>query len=389
MTAEHPPDEGARPALTASSPTVAQAPERKISPRRKLAIAFVVVVALGLVAAGRFDIPYYALSPGSIRETEPLIQLGAGTPDPDAGSISFATVAVEGRLNLLQALSGWWDPTIDVVDEDLILGGRTQQQSDEVNQVLMNDSKELAIQLALTKLELAEPAGAVVTGALQPGGPGDGDGAAALSAGDVIVSVDAVPVRSAVEVLRAVDGLAVGAEVVLEIERAVADERGAIHTAGVDRPEPTVERAVLVDHDGRAALPYQLRDAYRTSYTGEVDIDSGQVGGPSAGLAFTLGIIDELTEGDLTGGFKVAATGTIDLQGEVGPIGGIQQKATAASRAGVELFLVPDSLPPSELAAAKELGKGVELVEVGSLDEALDALAAHRGNEAALPALRA
>ena len=84
----------------------------------------------------------------------------------------------------------------------------------------------------------------------------------------------------------------------------------------------------------------------------------------------------------------MAATGTIGLDGIVGPIGGIQQKAVAASRAGVQLFLVPDSLPASELEKARRLGKGVELVAVGTLDDALDALADHGGREAALPALR-
>lgn len=402
MTAEHRADGGARPESEPSLATVAQGPSRRSSLRRKVLAVLAAVVVLGLVAAARFHIPYYALSPGSIRPTEPLIQLGTGTPDPAAGDIAFATVAVEGRLNLLQALSGWWDPTIDVVDEDLILGGRSQQQSDAVNQVMMNDSKEIAIQLALSKLALAEPAGAVVLGPLPPEGPArddapdtasapapDPDPADALGAGDVVVAVDGTPVSTAAEVLSAVGDAERGDRVELTVARAAADERGAIHSANGPEPEAATVSVVLIEHGGVAAVPYQLRDAYRTSYPGEVDIDSGQVGGPSAGLAFTLGVIDELTEGDLTGGLKVAATGTIGLDGEVGPIGGIQQKAVAASRAGVELFLVPDTLPLSELAAARKLGKGVELVEVGSLDDALRALAEHRGaGEAALPELR-
>lgn len=398
MTAERPSDEGARREPEPSSDTVPQAPAGRSRARRRFLIGLVVVIAIGVVVAGRLHIPYYALSPGSIREAGPLIQVGSGTADPDAGEIAFATVSVEGRLNLLQALSGWWDSSIDVVDEDLILGGRTQQQSDAVNQILMNDSKDIAIQLALTKLGLASPFGAVVVDDLPDGdGPGavGGDGATdrqdgpdgpavALHTGDVIVAVAGAPVATAADVPAALRDAEIGASVEVSVQRGAADERGIV------RAETAVETLSVTvgQHDGGATLPYRLRDAVRSTYKGDVTIDSGQVGGPSAGLAFTLGVIDELTQGDLTGDTKVAATGTVGLDGVVGPIGGIQQKAVAASRAGVELFLVPDTLPDSELEKARKLGKGVELVEVGSLDDALEALADHGGREAALPALR-
>ncbi|MCC6436367.1 MAG: PDZ domain-containing protein [Acidimicrobiales bacterium] len=396
MTAEHQSDEGARQEPEPSSPTVPQRPARGGRTRRWVLIGLAVVVAIGVLMAGRLHIPYYALSPGSIREAGPLIRLGSGAEDPEAGEIAFATVSVEGRLNLLQALSGWWDGSIDVVDEDLILGGRTQQQSDAVNQILMKDSKDIAIQLALTRLGLATPIGAVVVdglpggeaagdaGPIGPRGQGDGGSGGELQTGDVIVAIAGTPVSTAADVPAALRAAEIGATVEVSVERGAADDRGIVRS---ETPAQTVSLSVS-EHDGGATLPYRLRDAVRSTYEGDVTIDSGQVGGPSAGLAFTLGVIDELTEGDLTGGTKVAATGTIGLDGIVGPIGGIQQKAVAASRAGVQLFLVPDSLPASELEKARRLGKGVELVAVGTLDDALDALADHGGRETALPALR-
>jgi PDZ domain-containing protein len=85
----------------------------------------------------------------------------------------------------------------------------------------------------------------------------------------------------------------------------------------------------------------------------DVSIDSGEVGGPSAGLAFTLALLDELTPGDLTGGAKVAATGTISLDGRVGAIGGLPQKAVAVRNAGAKVFMVPDTQSPEEIAQAK------------------------------------
>jgi PDZ domain-containing protein len=135
-----------------------------------------------------------------------------------------------------------------------------------------------------------------------------------------------------------------------------------------------------------AFLGVSVRTAYEVDYPHEVTIDSGQVGGPSAGLAFTLGVIDLLTPGDLTGGTEITATGTIRPDGSVGAIGGVQQKAAAVRRAGVRLFLVPAEQTPEELARARELaGKGVEIVPVKTLDEALDVLATRGGEEIAMP----
>ncbi len=347
-------------------PTDALAPRGRSS-RRWLALVLVAALTAGFVVLARFRIPYYALSPGSIRPAEPLIDLGSGTPDPDAGDIAFATVSVEGRVSLLQALAGWWDPAVDIVDEDLILGGRSPEENSQVNQVLMRDSKQVAVQVALHELGLSDPAGAEVVGPLDPAEPHR-----ELEAGDVIVGVAGHPVDSSAALIGQLAGTRPGDSLDVDVRR---DD------------ETTKVQVQLTNGDGGpGVLPYQVRDAFHATYDGDVTIDSGPVGGPSAGLAFTLGIIDLLSAGDLTGGKRVAATGTIAIDGTVGPIGGIQQKAVAARRAGIELFLVPNGLYPSDLAEARELSDGVELVPVGSLDDALAALAAHGGDEVALPA---
>jgi PDZ domain-containing protein len=135
-----------------------------------------------------------------------------------------------------------------------------------------------------------------------------------------------------------------------------------------------------------AFLGVSVRTAYQVTYGHDVEIDSGQVGGPSAGLAFTLGAIDLLTPGDLTGGTEVTATGTIRPDGSVGAIGGVQQKAAAVRRAGVKLFLVPSEQTPEELARARKLaGDEVDIVPVATLDEALHALSTRGGESVALP----
>ena len=114
----------------------------------------------------------------------------------------------------------------------------------------------------------------------------------------------------------------------------------------------------------------------------EVAIDSGKVGGPSAGLEFALSILDQLTPGELTGGGKVAVTGTIELDGTVGPVGGVPQKTVTVRRAGAKLFLVPKEQVAEAQAKATD---GVEVVGVGTLDEAIEALAARGGDRSGIP----
>ena len=113
----------------------------------------------------------------------------------------------------------------------------------------------------------------------------------------------------------------------------------------------------------------------------QVTIDSGRVGGPSAGLAFTLGLLDVLTADSITGGLRIATTGTMSLDGSVGPVGGVHQKVVAAKREGVELLLVPSN----ELDEARRYADGLRIEPVDDLDQALAVLATVGGGDDVLP----
>ena len=108
-----------------------------------------------------------------------------------------------------------------------------------------------------------------------------------------------------------------------------------------------------------------------------VRISAGEIGGPSAGLVFALGVIDLLTDGDLTGGSRIAATGTINPDGKVGAIGGIKQKVVSTDGEGAELFLVPNANEKEAKAKAKRIGSEMEIVGVETLQEAMDAIASY------------
>jgi PDZ domain-containing protein len=139
--------------------------------------------------------------------------------------------------------------------------------------------------------------------------------------------------------------------------------------------ERRVELMVSPDDPSRTIIGIVPADTRTVSLPFEVEIDTDQIGGPSAGLAFTLALIDELSPGELTGGIRVAATGTMSADESVGAIGALRQKTVAVRQSGAQVFLVPASQSEEELAEARRVaGKGLRIVPVASLAEALAVL---------------
>lgn len=325
---------------------------------------------LGLVIASLVvRVPYYTLSPGSIWPTEGLIEVrGTEVYEDDAGEIAFTTVSIK-RATAFEAVLGWLDPDVSVVDEDLILGGRSEEENREANEAAMLSSQETATVVALQELGYQVVTG---TGAEVVRVDPDRPAAGVFEPGDVIVAVDGRPVSLWEDVVSAVGARRPGDTVVFEVERGgrgpaeeVTVEVAAYSDEEPDRP---IVGIVGTTRDLTIDLPFTI------------EIDARDVGGPSAGLAFTLAVLDVLTPGDLTGGERVATTGTIGFDGSVGPIGGIEQKTVAARRAGIDLFIVPTA----ELAEARRHAGSMQVVGVDDLDDALAALDEVGGNALAL-----
>lgn len=327
-----------------------------------------------MISACLVKLPYYAFRPGSVRDTSTLISVdGAETYDAD-GSISYTTVSLR-TVTLAELVWGWLDDDIDIKSRDDVLGPRDADESRQLNLALMDTSKQVATQVALE--ELGYEVDVSVTGELvlqvEEGSPADG----VLEAGDTITAVDGEDLDEPDDLARLLDDDGPGDEVALTIQPFDATE---------DPEDITVELAAKPDDADQGMIGVQVQPTgVEFDFPLDVNFDTGEVGGPSAGLAFTLGLIDLLTPGELTGGVPVAVTGEIHSDGTVGPVGGTGQKAAAVREQGIDVFLVPSA----DYDAALEHAGDVEVIKVDTLDDALEALADLGGNGLDLPDLGA
>jgi PDZ domain-containing protein len=335
------------------------------------------LLTTALVVAAFFPVPYYSIGPGDARSVNDRIEVSGATIYPPDGDSMFVTVGVN-KLTALGAALGWLDPNADVVEQRRILGDRTPEESREENLQLMSYSKDFATYVALTHLGFPVDitGGGVVIDSLcmQPAADGqscaeESPASAVLDPKDLITRIGTTDIHLPDDIAPALEGRSPGDVVPVTFERG-------------DDPAQTADVTLTAADDGRTILGIVPNPSPPTdisfSFPIDVQIDSGQVGGPSAGLAFTLALLDELTPGDLNGGATVAATGTIDTSGNVGEIGGIRQKVVAVKRSGATLFLVPKSL--ESIAAAEAAGSSLEVRGVETIDDALAVLAEHGGN---------
>jgi len=330
-------------------------------------LLLVTVTAFG--AAGLVRAPYVVYAPGSAIETEPAISTPGTRAFSDDGRVLFLTVSLRGaskRIGYLEAAWGWVHGDQDVFPRKLILGDQTGKQSREEALQAMSSSQEVAAKVALEHLGYeVETTG---RGAIVFETVAQAPVAKVLEPGDVIVGIDGAEVDLDPQLREELADDAPGDEVTLSVQRGGEGDPEDVDVELIADPEEPDQARLgvsVVTRDLRYELPFP------------VTIDTEDVGGPSAGLALTLGILDRLTDGSLTGGAVVAVTGTIDPEGGVGEVGGVAQKAVAARRAGATLMLVPAA---EEADAERVAGDGLDVVGVDDLDDALAALAAVGGN---------
>ncbi|GAA3682330.1 PDZ domain-containing protein [Nonomuraea antimicrobica] len=340
-----------------------------------LLLAGFLVLALGVVGAFR-PVPYVVLSPGPTENTigevdkKPVISIKGRETYPTTGALSLVTVAYQGgpaaKIDLLTALRGWLDPTVAVVPQESIFApDRTPKEVEEENTVEMTNSQDSATAAALNELKIPYTMGVSVA-STQKGKPADGK----LRQGDEINAVDGKPAEDVTVVADTVKAHKPGDDVVFTVTR------------GKEKLDVTVQ--TVAGPEKQTLVGVNMQSTYKFPF--DVDINVGDVGGPSAGLMFSLGILDKLTPGELTGGKKIAGTGTITPTGEVGPIGGIAQKLVGAKDSGATVFLTPAD---NCAEAMKAVPDGLRLVKADTLHDAVQALDALRSGKGEVPACEA
>jgi Lon-like protease len=307
-------------------------------------------------------------------EEVPLISVADAETYPTTGSLDLLTVQVVGnrerRPSWFELATAWFDPSRAVLPLDQIFPpGETAEQRQQQNAAMMVDSQQEATAAALVEL------GYDVSAQLEIHALTDDSAAEGiLEAGDTILSIDGSVPRDAQDVRDSVAARD-GAPIELLIERDGEEQTVSVTpTASESGGETTwlVGVTLVAQYDFPVDVTIQLDD----------------VGGPSAGMMFALGIIDMLTPDALTGGAHIAGTGTIDAAGRVGPIGGIRQKLYGAREAGAEYFLAPQDNCNEVVGHVPD---GIRVFAVAQLEDSLAVLDAIRtdGDLDALPTCEA
>ncbi len=340
------------------------------------------VVAVAVIVATFVQIPYYALAPGSAIDVARMISLPRAQRHATAGAIYMTDVDLI-PLRAIDYLFYRFDSDVAILPDAAVTGTSTTAQYDAQGAIDMANARQAATVVALSTLGYpvrALPAG-VILYSLLPGSPA----ASHLSVGDVVQAVDGHPTASLTALSGALAPLSPGARVTLRLSgfpgtgvpgapRATRLRLGETRVvAGEPTCLPAGTRRGSAPPAGtiRACLGAIVEPRYRTvGLPFPVAIDSEGIIGPSAGLAFTLGLLDELDRSELSAGRRVAATGTMAVDGSVGQVGGVAQKAVAAREAGASLFLVPTG----EYEAAKAHAGSMRVVAVSSLTQAVAAL---------------
>jgi PDZ domain-containing protein len=333
-----------------------------------LLIAGIGVVAC-LVVMFAVPVPYVALLPGPTYNTlgplhgKPVVQIKGERTFPASGHLNMVTVSYIGGpgsnppFNIFAAIQAWLSPNEAVVpQQELFPPGQTQREVIKQDTLQMVDSQQTAQAAAFCQLGIKFTTIDTVASTIK-GLPAAGR----LHRGEVITAVDGKAVTCRHSAASIIQARPAGHQVTLTISRGGTSRTVRLRTASFQ---------------GQPVIGVHVAESFKFPF--KVKINIGNVGGPSAGLMFALAIIDKLTPANLTGGKFIAGTGEIEVNGAVGPIGGIQQKMAAARAAGATVFLAPAGNCPDTAGAVPS---GLRVVKVSTLRGAIAALNAQKAGQ--------
>ena len=332
---------------------------RRLLTPGKLLVAFVVVV---VATAGLLlvlpDEDAYIFLPDEPHPVAPLVEVEDGEQPDDKGGLYFVDVIVRQPSIAERLLPGLFHDGASLVPAHAVNPtGLSEQDRRRASLQVMTRSQRVAATVALR--EAGYDVEATETGALVAQVLTGTPAAGKLHPSDVIVELDGMRIDSLARLRSLLAAKKPGEEVALAVRR------------GEDRLAFRIRLAADPNDSQRGVIGVLVEQSVDVELPVDVEIDAGNVGGPSAGLAFALGVLEELGR-DVDHGLRVAVTGEIELDGSVGPVGGIKQKTIGAREAGIQLFLVPSGDNARE---ARRYAEGMRVVPVQSFQQALRVLA--------------
>ena len=327
-----------------------------MTPARLAALGLVVVAVVAgfLLLAPSDD---YLFLPNRAKPVAPLISVEGEKRDRTPGQIYFVDVLVRRATRFEELFPEVHDGASLVPEDAINPTGLSDAARRQTSLQQMDRSQEIAAAVALRQAGYdvkAQPAGALVEAVIP-----DTPAAGVLQPTDVVVEANGKKVRTPGDLRRALEAVTPGDEVTLAFTR------------DGERKEATVKTIAARGEPKRAAIGVFVSQNADIELPVDVTIDSGSIGGPSAGLPFALEVLEKLGR-NVDHGLDVAATGEIELDGSVAPVGGLKQKTIGAKKAGVDVFLVPAGDNAQE---ARRYADGLRIVPVKSFQQALRALA--------------
>ncbi|MCL1592721.1 MAG: PDZ domain-containing protein [Actinomycetia bacterium] len=324
-----------------------------------------ILIAIGvfIAVAWPITVPYYTLSPGPVYDTSDFVTVEGGTVSDD-GELFFLTVSLK-EANIFEYAAAQIDPRVDIRERETVRPiGVSPEQLRRESLAAMSQSQQDAIFVALT--QLGYEVTLIGTGALVIDTVPDAAADGILLPNDVIIEMNGQVVAFRDDIINQLGDLEIGDLVEMMIERPDEgsedfDDLSVEIVLGPHVDDPTKPMIGILLDNNTPIVEFPV----------EVGIESQNIGGPSAGMMFTLQIMDQLTPGELTSGERIAGTGTISRDGTVGPIGGIKQKVYGAIDAGARAVLVPASNYDAAVIAA---GDDIEVVRVETIEDSLEFL---------------
>lgn len=327
---------------------------------KRISIILLVIIIIALIPT-----PYYLYQPGPIEELEPRVTI-EDAHKSEKGSFNLTTVLSIKAVNPYVLAYGLVAPHTDIMKEEVVKGDLSDDEYNDLLNFMMKDSKQNALVAAFTeageKVDI-DYHGIFISQILE-GAPAKD----VLKVGDVITQLDGHKFNELEEFTSYLSkNKQPGDKVDLVIERDGKEIKDSVEL-------------IAVDETNRAGIGVAIDEDFTANISRKVKIESEDIGGPSAGLMFSLEILNQLTKEDLTKGYKIAGTGTIDHKGKVGQIGGITHKVTAANEEGADIFFTPKDLTETDsnekdvLEEVKKNHYDIDIVPVATLSEAVDYL---------------